>query len=221
MKRPAFFPPLLPLQPLFKVNVQHGSRSVKMPTSFPWIISHCGSLPRPLSVWPANEPVTVGSARRACLIRCSLRQRWSADDGDEDGHEEEEGGGGGIRLSREKQFRGPFCPACGHASILPVREEHFCPLLLFTRRRHFVLCWTPPTHSSISLKRATRRQEYRCKVEGVGDSFCKSPSLTRRSRLFSFYFWRGGCKRPLLTEPELLRVNGERWHLPSPGTMSR
>lgn len=133
------FSPLLPLQPLFKVNVQ-------MPTSFPWIISHCGSLPRPLSVWPANEPGVVGSARRACLIRCSLRQRRSADDGDEDGHEEEEGE---IRLSREKRFRGPFCPACGHASVLPVREEHFSPLLLFTHRRHFVLCWPPHTRQLV------------------------------------------------------------------------
>lgn len=37
------------------------SRSVKMPTSFPWIISYCGSLPRPRSVWPENEPVVSGA----------------------------------------------------------------------------------------------------------------------------------------------------------------
>lgn len=55
-------------------SCRSGSRSVEMPTSFPWIISYCGSLPRPRRVWPAHEPVLVGSAQQSCLIRCSLRQ---------------------------------------------------------------------------------------------------------------------------------------------------
>lgn len=118
------FSPLLPLQPLFKVNVQHGSRSVKMPTSFPWIISHCGSLPRPLSVWPANEPGAVGSARRACLIGCSLRQRRSADDGDEDGHEEE---GEILAFHVKSNFAVLFAPRAATRASCPCARSTFAP----------------------------------------------------------------------------------------------
>jgi len=36
-------------------------RTSSAPTSFPWIISYCGSLPPPRSVWPAHEPVLSGA----------------------------------------------------------------------------------------------------------------------------------------------------------------
>lgn len=50
------------------------SRSVEMPTSFPWIISYCGSLPRPRRAWPANEPELSGARSSHAFIRRSLRQ---------------------------------------------------------------------------------------------------------------------------------------------------
>lgn len=59
-----------------RATCRNSSRSVEMPTSFPWIISYCGSLPRPRRAWPANEPeqswarISHASIRRSLLCQC-------------------------------------------------------------------------------------------------------------------------------------------------------
>lgn len=53
-----------------KCETSRGSSSVRITCFFQWIISQCGSLPPPLSVWPAHEPVLSG-ARATIMPRLS------------------------------------------------------------------------------------------------------------------------------------------------------
>lgn len=144
-------PPLL--SSLFKPNVQNNAGAtlvpVKMPTSFPWIISHCGSLPRPLERLTRRERARgVGSARRACLIRCPLRQQRRREDGDDGGGDEDDGEEEEFRLSREHQISRSFRPTRCHAAPLScARGRLFAPLLFHSSTTFCFMLSTPPPHT--------------------------------------------------------------------------
>lgn len=227
-----FFPPLL--SSLFKPYVQNNAGAtlvpVKMPTSFPWIISHCGSLPRPLERLTRRERARgVGSARRACLIRCPLLQQRRREDGGDDGggDEDDDDDEEEFRLSREHQISRSFRPTRCHAAPLScARGTLFAPLLFHSSTTFcFMLSIPspppnthPPTHTPAHTRQLVWKGAIRrggLQMRRLGFSAVRSCDSTLPAvRVF------GERKRPLVMKC-FCAWAGERWHLTSAGTRRR